>query len=57
MGEFAGVGEVCGRKDVRRGRGKHGGGFIVSLVGAFSRRSRFPGGNCNGGIAGFRDGR
>ncbi len=56
FGEFAGIGEVFGGKDVRIGRGKQGGGFIVSLVGAFSRCSRFPGGNCNGGIAGFRDG-
>lgn len=57
FGEFAGIFEIFGGKDVGIGCGKQGRGFIVSLVGPFSRCSRFSGGNCNGGIAGFRDGR
>lgn len=55
-GEFVGVLEVFGGKDVGIDRRKQSGGFIVGLVGAFSGCSRLSGGNCNGGIAGFGDG-
>lgn len=53
VGEFMRFYKGFGRKHIGVSGGEEDGCFVVGLIGAFSRGSRFPGGDCKWGIAGF----
>lgn len=55
LGEFTWLCKVFGGKYIGIGSGEEGRSFVVGLVGAFSRGSWFPSGDCKGGIAGLRE--
>lgn len=57
FGEFPRICEIFGGENVGVGGGEQCGGFIVSLVGTFSRGSGFSSRDSEGGVAGFRESR